>query len=146
MASAEDQPALARAGIFGAPADWSQDGQDKLRPLQVRHADHGPRPGKHRFRHQADPGRTRRFHYILSNPPYGVDWKRYREPVREEEATHGKDGRFGTGLSRISDGQLPFLQLMIAKMRADKIGSRITMNGLPLFTGAAGSGESEILR
>jgi type I restriction enzyme M protein len=95
-----------------------------------------------------DAHKDRRFHYMLSNPPYGVDWKKYQEPIREEAATQGKDGRFGAGLPRISDGQLLFLQHMISKMRTDEIGSRIgiVMNGSPLFTGGAGSGESEIRR
>lgn len=95
-----------------------------------------------------DAHKDRRFHYMLSNPPYGVDWKKYQEPIREEAATLGKDGRFGAGLPRISDGQLLFLQHMISKMRTDEVGSRIgiVMNGSPLFTGGAGSGESEIRR
>jgi len=95
-----------------------------------------------------DAHKNRRFHYMLSNPPYGVDWKKYQEPIREEATTQGKDGRFGAGLPRISDGQLLFLQHMISKMRTDEIGSRIgiVMNGSPLFTGGAGSGESEIRR
>jgi type I restriction enzyme M protein len=95
-----------------------------------------------------DAHKGRRFHYMLSNPPYGVDWKKYREPIEEEAATKGKDGRFGAGLPRISDGQLLFLQHMISKMRDDEAGSRIgiVMNGSPLFTGGAGSGESEIRR
>jgi len=71
-----------------------------------------------------DAHKDRRFHYMLSNPPYGVDWKKYQEPIREEAATLGKDGRFGAGLPRISDGQLLFLQHMIAKMRTDEVGSR----------------------
>ncbi|WP_416897268.1 MAG: type I restriction-modification system subunit M [Minwuia sp.] len=91
---------------------------------------------------------TRRFHYLLSNPPYGVDWKKYQDPIREEAAELGQSGRFGAGLPRISDGQLLFLQHMISKMRDDEAGSRIgiVMNGSPLFTGGAGSGESEIRR
>jgi len=90
----------------------------------------------------------RSFHYMLSNPPYGVDWKKYQEPIREEADTLGFDGRFGAGLPRISDGQLLFLQHMISKMRDDETGSRIgiVMNGSPLFTGGAASGESEIRR
>ncbi|MFD0908693.1 type I restriction-modification system subunit M [Ruegeria arenilitoris] len=90
----------------------------------------------------------KRFHYMLSNPPYGVDWKKYADPIREEAETLGKEGRFGAGLPRISDGQLLFLQHMISKMRNDEQGSRIgiVMNGSPLFTGGAGSGESEIRR
>ncbi len=95
-----------------------------------------------------DAHKDRQFHYMLSNPPYGVDWKKYQEPIREEAAIQGKEGRFGAGLPRISDGQLLFLQHMIAKMRTDEVGSRIgiVMNGSPLFTGGAGSGESEIRR
>lgn len=92
---------------------------------------------------------TRRFHYMLSNPPYGVDWKKYADPIKAEAQEMGMEGRFGAGLPRISDGQLLFLQHMISKMRNnDKQGSRIgiVMNGSPLFTGGAGSGESEIRR
>lgn len=90
----------------------------------------------------------RSFHYMLSNPPYGVDWKKYQDPIKAEAATLGFEGRFGAGLPRISDGQLLFLQHMISKMRDDEQGSRIgiVMNGSPLFTGGAGSGESEIRR
>jgi type I restriction enzyme M protein len=82
------------------------------------------------------------FHYILSNPPYGVDWKKYQDLIREEAEELGMDGRFGAGLLRISDGQLLFLQHMISKMRTDEIGSRIgiVMNGSPLFTDG-GSGD-----
>ncbi|MDE0347727.1 MAG: class I SAM-dependent DNA methyltransferase [Boseongicola sp.] len=90
----------------------------------------------------------RKFHYILSNPPYGVDWKKYRDPIQAEAENLGMDGRFGAGTPRISDGQLLFLQHMISKMRDDETGSRIgiVMNGSPLFTAGAGSGESEIRR
>lgn len=88
------------------------------------------------------------FHYMLSNPPYGVDWKKYAAAIREEAEELGHDGRFGAGLPRINDGQLLFLQHMISKMREDARGSRVgvVMNGSPLFTGGAGSGESEIRR
>ena len=90
----------------------------------------------------------KKFHYMLSNPPYGVDWKKYQEPIKAEAEILGFEGRFGAGTPRISDGQLLFLQHMISKMRDDEIGSRIgiVMNGSPLFTGGAGSGESEIRR
>ena len=90
----------------------------------------------------------KKFHYMLSNPPYGVDWKKYQDPIKAEAETQGFDGRFGAGTPRISDGQLLFLQHMISKMRDDETGSRIgiVMNGSPLFTGGAGSGESEIRR
>ncbi|MFG6577465.1 N-6 DNA methylase [Sulfitobacter sp. 1A15333] len=95
-----------------------------------------------------DAHKGRRFHYMLSNPPYGVDWKKYADPIKDEAAEMGMEGRFGAGLPRISDGQLLFLQHMISKMRNDEQGSRIgiVMNGSPLFTGGAGSGESEIRR
>lgn len=88
------------------------------------------------------------FHYMLSNPPYGVEWKKYAGPIQEEAAELGHQGRFGAGLPRISDGQLLFVQHMVSKMRDDEKGSRIgiVMNGSPLFTGGAGSGESEIRR
>ncbi len=95
-----------------------------------------------------DAHKGKAFHYMLCNPPYGVDWKKYQDPIKEEAQTLGGDGRFGAGLPRISDGQLLFLQHMISKMRNDEAGSRIgiVMNGSPLFTGGAGSGESEIRR
>ena len=85
---------------------------------------------------------------MLSNPPYGVEWKKYQDDIKAEAAGLGMSGRFGAGLPRISDGQLLFLQHMISKMRNDEAGSRIgiVMNGSPLFTGGAGSGESEIRR
>jgi type I restriction enzyme M protein len=88
------------------------------------------------------------FHYMLSNPPYGVDWKKYADVIREERDEQGDEGRFVGGLPRISDGQFLFLQHMISKMRHDENGSRIgiVMNGSPLFTGGSGSGESEIRR
>jgi type I restriction enzyme M protein len=88
------------------------------------------------------------FDYGLSNPPYGVDWKKDKEVV-EREASRGYAGRFGAGTPRISDGQLLFLQHLISKMKPEKDGgSRISIvhNGSPLFTGDAGSGESEIRR
>lgn len=88
------------------------------------------------------------FDYGISNPPYGVDWKKDKEVV-EREASRGYAGRFGAGTPRISDGQLLFLQHLISKMKIEKDGgSRIAIvhNGSPLFTGDAGSGESEIRR
>lgn len=88
------------------------------------------------------------FDYGLSNPPYGVDWKKDKDVV-EREADRGFSGRFGAGTPRISDGQLLFLQHLVSKMRPEKDGgSRIAIvhNGSPLFTGDAGSGESEIRR
>ena len=95
-----------------------------------------------------DQHRGERFDYMLSNPPYGKEWKNERDAVKQE-AESGFYGRFGAGTPRISDGQLLFLQHMLARMRpADGEGSRIAivMNGSPLFTGDAGSGESEIRR
>jgi len=88
------------------------------------------------------------FDYLLTNPPYGKEWKTDQAAV-ETEASRGDAGRFGAGTPRISDGQLLFLQHMLARMQdAEKGGSRvaIVMNGSPLFTGDAGSGESEIRR
>ena len=88
------------------------------------------------------------FDYGISNPPYGVDWKKDKDAVEREHA-RGYAGRFGAGLPRISDGQLLFLEHLVSKMRPEKDGgSRIAIvhNGSPLFTGDAGSGESEIRR
>jgi type I restriction enzyme M protein len=95
-----------------------------------------------------DAHKDKKFHYMLSNPPYGVDWKKYQDSIVAEHQNQGMNGRFGAGLPRVSDGQLLFLQHMISKMRDDTSGSRIgiVMNGSPLFTGGAGSGESEIRR
>ena len=91
-------------------------------------------------------GRT--FDYLIANPPYGKDWKRDERVVRDEHA-RGVANRFGPGLPRISDGQLLFLLHMLARVKEpEEGGSRIAiiMNGSPLFTGDAGSGESEIRR
>jgi type I restriction enzyme M protein len=95
-----------------------------------------------------------RFDYMLSNPPFGVDWKKVEKVVKDEHTLKGFDGRFGPGLPRVSDGSLLFLMHLISKMRdydagdSDKNGGRIgiILNGSPLFTGGAGSGESEIRR
>jgi type I restriction enzyme M protein len=89
-----------------------------------------------------------RFDYMLSNPPFGVEWKKVEKEIRAE-AERGYGGRFGAGLPRINDGSLLFLQHMLSKMKpVDQDGSRIAIvfNGSPLFTGDAGSGESEIRR
>jgi type I restriction enzyme M protein len=86
---------------------------------------------------------------MLSNPPFGVEWKKVEKAVRQEYETQGFNGRFGPGLPRVSDGSLLFLLHLISKMRpAVDGGSRfgIVLNGSPLFTGGAGSGESEIRR
>ena len=90
-----------------------------------------------------------RFDYMLSNPPFGVDWKKIQDFVRNEHERKGHGGRFGPGLPRVSDGSLLFLLHLLSKMRpSEKGGSRIgiVLNGSPLFTGDAGSGESEIRR
>ncbi len=89
------------------------------------------------------------FDYLLANPPFGVEWKKVEKVVRDEHQSKGYAGRFGAGLPRINDGSFLFLQHMVAHMKpAEQGGSRlaIVFNGSPLFTGAAGSGESEIRR
>ena len=89
------------------------------------------------------------FDYLLANPPFGVEWKNVKNEVVTEHRTGGFGGRFGAGLPRIDDGSLLFLQHMISKMKpVSQGGSRlaIVFNGSPLFTGAAGSGPSEIRR
>ena len=92
---------------------------------------------------------AQKFDYMLSNPPFGVEWKKVEKTVRAEAEHKGFSGRFGPGLPRVSDGSLLFLMHLLAKMRpARDGGSRfgIVLNGSPLFTGGAGSGESEIRR
>lgn len=88
------------------------------------------------------------FDYMLSNPPFGVDWKKVEKKIRAENAEQGWNGRFGAGLPPISDGSLLFLQHMVSKMKRNTGGSRIAVvfNGSPLFSGGAGSGPSEIRR
>lgn len=91
----------------------------------------------------------KKFDYMLSNPPFGVEWKKVEKDIRKEHEQQGFNGRFGAGLPRVSDGSLLFLMHLISKMRsAVDGGSRlgIVLNGSPLFTGGAGSGESEIRR
>lgn len=93
-------------------------------------------PGKH-------------FDYMLSNPPFGVEWKKIEREIRREAEEKGFNGRFGPGLPRVSDGSLLFLLHLISKMRPAKDGGSrfgIVLNGSPLFAGGAGSGESEIRR
>ncbi|MDP2506140.1 class I SAM-dependent DNA methyltransferase [Oceanobacter sp. 3_MG-2023] len=97
-----------------------------------------------------------KFDYMLSNPPFGVDWKKVEGDIKDEHTLKGYDGRFGPGLPRVSDGSLLFLLHLISKLRDTSInqsgiaegGGRIgiILNGSPLFTGGAGSGESEIRR
>jgi type I restriction enzyme M protein len=95
----------------------------------------------------ADGHPNKRFDYMLSNPPFGVEWKKVETEVRKEHEQRGFAGRFGPGLPRVSDGSLLFLLNLLAKMRPrQEGGSRvaIVLNGSPLFTGGAGSGESDI--
>ena len=100
----------------------------------------------------ADALRDEKFDYMLSNPPFGVDWKKARRIITDEHNNQGHAGRFGAGLPRINDGSFLFLQHMISKMKTPPQnieqlgGSRIgiVFNGSPLFTGQAGSGESSI--
>ena len=98
----------------------------------------------------SDDGHThKQFDYMLSNPPFGVEWKKVEKEVRKEHEQQGYNGRFGPGLPRVSDGSMLFLLHLLSKMRsAADGGSRfgIVLNGSPLFTGGAGSGESEIRR
>ncbi|MFN4150646.1 MAG: N-6 DNA methylase, partial [Candidatus Sericytochromatia bacterium] len=86
------------------------------------------------------------YRYLISNPPFGVQWKNEENFVKQEHETAGFNGRFGAGTPRVSDGSLLFLLNMIDKMKKDEKGSRISIifNGSPLFTGDAGSGESNI--
>ncbi len=89
------------------------------------------------------------FDYSLSNPPFGVEWKKIQKAITKEHEEQGFNGRFGPGLPRVSDGSLLFLMHLISKMRPTKDGGGrfgIVLNGSPLFTGNAGSGESEIRR
>jgi type I restriction enzyme M protein len=91
----------------------------------------------------------KKFDYLLSNPPFGVEWKNIETVVREEHETQGFNGRFGPGLPRISDGSTLFLLHMLSKMKPVKDGGSrlaIVFNGSPLLSGDAGSGESEIRR
>jgi type I restriction enzyme M protein len=88
-----------------------------------------------------------KFDYMLSNPPFGVDWKKAKKVITDEHEKAGFAGRFGAGLPRINDGSLLFLQHMISKMKPSQDGGSrigIVFNGSPLFTGQAGNGESNI--
>jgi type I restriction enzyme M protein len=98
----------------------------------------------------ADAFPGQKFDYMLANPPFGVKWESEEDTVRKEYENHGYGGRFGAGLPRINDGSFLFLLHMISKMKpyshAAETGARIgiVFNGSPLFTGDAGSGESNI--
>ena len=111
-------------------------------PKHAAHIVHG-----NSFSQDGHAGRD--FDYLLANPPFGVEWKKVRDAVEDEHKRLGFAGRFGAGLPRINDGSFLFLQHMISKMKpVEEGGSRVAIvfNGSPLFTGAAGSGESEIRR
>ena len=88
--------------------------------------------------------RDEKFDYMLSNPPFGVEWKKSAKTIKSEYESLGYAGRFGAGLPRINDGSLLFLQHMVSKMKRDGSRIGIVFNGSPLFTGQAGSGESSI--
>lgn len=94
----------------------------------------------------ADAFPTEKFDYILANPPYGVDWKAYAAPIKTEHEKQGYHGRFGAGLPRVSDGSFLFLQHMLSHMKPTGSRVGIVLSGSPLFSGQAGSGESEIRR
>ena len=94
-------------------------------------------------------GPEHRFDFMLSNPPFGVEWKKVQKQITDEHSEKGFNGRFGPGLPRVSDGSLLFLLHLVSKMRDPRDGGSrigIILNGSPLFTGGAGSGESEIRR
>ncbi|MFT0632617.1 type I restriction-modification system subunit M [Pseudomonas sihuiensis] len=94
-------------------------------------------------------GPEHRFDFMLSNPPFGVEWKKVQKQITDEHSEKGFNGRFGPGLPRVSDGSLLFLLHLVSKMRDPREGGSrigIILNGSPLFTGGAGSGESEIRR
>ena len=95
----------------------------------------------------------KKFDYLIANPPFGVDWKKQQKEVVREHEKQGFNGRFGAGLPRVNDGALLFLQHMISKFEKvdeakQKYGSRLAVvfSGSPLFSGGAGSGESNIRR
>lgn len=97
----------------------------------------------------ADGVKNQTFDYMLSNPPFGVEWKKVKKEIEDEHEKLGYAGRFGAGLPRVNDGSLLFLQHMISKMKQPKDGGSrlaIVFNGSPLFSGAAESGESNIRR
>ncbi len=96
---------------------------------------------------EKDGFKKEKFDYMLANPPFGVEWKQQQKTIEDEHKSLGYDGRFGAGLPRINDGSFLFLQHMISKMRLPEDGGSrigIVFNGSPLFTGDAGSGESNI--
>jgi type I restriction enzyme M protein len=113
-----------------------------IKGQKVEHIKHGNTLSDDQLPHM-------KFNYMLSNPPFGVEWKKVQKQVTDEHKLQGYEGRFGAGLPRVSDGSLLFLLHLISKMSPiEEGGSRIgiILNGSPLFTGGAGSGESEIRR
>jgi type I restriction enzyme M protein len=145
-----DLNAAARPVLFGQ--DWNDEAwavckSDML--IKGEDADNIRRDDtfmKDAFDHDSE-GKKITFDYMLANPPFGVEWKQQQQFIEGERDTLGYKGRFGAGTPRINDGSLLFLQHMLSKMRSPKVGgSRIAIvfNGSPLFTGDAGSGESNI--
>ena len=117
-------------------SDMMLKGQDASRINSGNSFDHDGLPDEH-------------FDYMLANPPFGVEWKKVEDTVKKEAQTKGFAARFGAGLPRINDGSFLFLQHMLSKMKPPEHGGSrlaIVFNGSPLFTGGAGSGESEIRR
>ncbi|MDR0231069.1 MAG: type I restriction-modification system subunit M [Dysgonamonadaceae bacterium] len=106
----------------------------------------GQNPGNIKFGNTftVDGLEDEKFDYMLSNPPFGVDWKKAEKIIKSEAENKGMSGRFGAGLPRINDGSLLFLQHMISKMKGSGTRIGIVFNGSPLFTGSAESGESNI--
>ena len=139
----------ARVYLWGQeinPQSWATCGSEMLLRDQPGSIFYG-----NSFSNDGYAGRT--FDYMLANPPFGVEWKNVKTDIEDEAASLGYAGRFGAGLPRINDGSFLFLQHMISKMEpytpdSSEKGCRlaIVLNGSPLFTGAAGSGESEIRR
>jgi len=140
----------ARLEVFGQdynPESYAICGSDMLiKGQNIDHIKFGDSFTDDGFEHE-------RYDYMLANPPFGVEWKPEEDEIRKEHDTLKMSGRFGAGLPRINDGSLLFLQHMISKLKSvdpkkDNGGTRIgiVFNGSPLFTGDAGSGESEIRR
>lgn len=140
----------ARLELFGQdfnPESYAICGSDMLiKAHSIDHVKFGDTLGDGKT---ADGFPQEKFDYMLSNPPFGVEWKPEEDAVRKEHEVLGHEGRFGAGLPRINDGSFLFLQHMISKRKpAEKGGTRLSIifNGSPLFTGDAASGESEIRR
>ena len=136
----------ARLEVFGQDYNaqaYAICGSDMMiKGQDIDHIAYGDSFTDDRFQHH-------KFDYMLANPPFGVEWKPEADFITREHEEQGFGGRFGAGLPRINDGSLLFLQHMISKMKDPKEGGTrlgIVFNGSPLFTGSAGSGESEIRR